>query len=113
MLLSGQLLRGLVFILIAAIALTGVACNGGGGGGDLKLQGAGATFPNPLYQKWINEYGKLHANVKIDYQSIGSGGGSSIVLVPGLEPGIETGTRLPREPRTSAAKQATSFMTGL
>ena len=33
MLLSGQLLRGLVFVLIAAIALTGVACNGGGGGG--------------------------------------------------------------------------------
>jgi len=75
MLLSGQLLRGLVFVLIAAIALTGTACNGGGGGGDLKLQGAGATFPNPLYQKWISEYGKLHANVKIDYQSIGSGGG--------------------------------------
>ncbi len=76
MFLSGQLLRGLVFVLIAAIALTGVACNGGGGGGgDLKLQGAGATFPNPLYQKWISEYGKLHANVKIDYQSIGSGGG--------------------------------------
>ena len=75
MLLSSQLRRGLVFVLLTAIALTGVACNGGGGGGDLKLQGAGATFPNPLYQKWISEYGKLHANVKIDYQSIGSGGG--------------------------------------
>ena len=76
MFLSGQLLRGLAFILIAAMALTGVACNGGGGGGgEVKLQGAGATFPNPLYQKWISEYGKLHANVKIDYQSIGSGGG--------------------------------------
>jgi phosphate transport system substrate-binding protein len=76
MFLSGQLLRGLVFTLAAAIALGGVACNGGGGGGgETKLQGAGATFPNPLYQKWISEYGKLHANVKIDYQSIGSGGG--------------------------------------
>jgi phosphate transport system substrate-binding protein len=41
----------------------------------MKLQGAGATFPNPLYQKWVSEYGKLHANVQIDYQSIGSGGG--------------------------------------
>ena len=75
MLLSGQLLRGLAFTLAATIALAGVACNGGGGGGEVKLQGAGATFPNPLYQKWISEYGKLHANVKIDYQSIGSGGG--------------------------------------
>src|SRR5207237_8628314 len=35
----------------------------------------GATFPNPLYQKWLSEYGKVHANIKIDYQSIGSGGG--------------------------------------
>ena len=43
--------------------------------GAVTLQGAGATFPNPLYQKWVSEYGKLHPNVKIDYQSIGSGGG--------------------------------------
>jgi phosphate transport system substrate-binding protein len=39
------------------------------------LQGAGATFPNPLYQKWLSEYGKAHGNVKIDYQSVGSGAG--------------------------------------
>jgi phosphate transport system substrate-binding protein len=42
---------------------------------DVRLQGAGATFPNPLYQKWVSEYQKLHPDVKIDYQSIGSGGG--------------------------------------
>jgi phosphate transport system substrate-binding protein len=41
----------------------------------VSLQGAGATFPNPLYQKWLSEYGKVHPNVRIDYQSIGSGGG--------------------------------------
>jgi len=41
----------------------------------VSLTGAGATFPNPLYQKWLSEYSKLHPNVKIDYQSIGSGGG--------------------------------------
>jgi phosphate transport system substrate-binding protein len=41
----------------------------------VSLQGAGATFPNPLYQKWLSEYGKLHPNMRIDYQSIGSGGG--------------------------------------
>jgi len=35
----------------------------------------GATFPNPLYQKWVSEYGKLNANIKIDYQSQGSGAG--------------------------------------
>jgi phosphate transport system substrate-binding protein len=39
------------------------------------LTGAGATFPNPLYQKWLSEYSKAHSNIRIDYQSIGSGGG--------------------------------------
>ena len=53
------------------------ACSGGGGRntGVMTLQGAGATFPNPIYQKWLSEYGKIHPNVRIDYQSIGSGGG--------------------------------------
>ncbi len=42
---------------------------------QVKLTGAGATFPNPIYQKWFSEYGKLHTDVQINYQSIGSGGG--------------------------------------
>jgi phosphate transport system substrate-binding protein len=42
---------------------------------DLQIDGAGATFPNPIYQKWFSEYGKAHPNVRINYQSIGSGGG--------------------------------------
>ena len=41
----------------------------------IKITGAGATFPNPLYSKWFSEYNKLHPNVQINYQSIGSGGG--------------------------------------
>jgi phosphate transport system substrate-binding protein len=41
----------------------------------IQLNGAGATFPYPIYSKWFSEYGKLHANVQINYQSIGSGGG--------------------------------------
>ncbi|MFZ0308746.1 MAG: phosphate ABC transporter substrate-binding protein PstS [Candidatus Sulfotelmatobacter sp.] len=39
------------------------------------LNGAGATFPNPIYSKWFSEYKKLHPDVQINYQSIGSGGG--------------------------------------
>lgn len=42
---------------------------------ELRLQGAGATFPAPLYKRWVFEYQKLHPDVLIDYQSIGSGGG--------------------------------------
>ena len=39
------------------------------------LVGAGATFPYPMYSKWFNEYHKLHPDVEVNYQSIGSGGG--------------------------------------
>ena len=39
------------------------------------LNGAGATFPYPIYSKWFNEYHKIHGDVQINYQSIGSGGG--------------------------------------
>ncbi len=41
----------------------------------VSLNGAGATFPYPLYSKWISEYAKVNPSVKINYQSIGSGGG--------------------------------------
>src|SRR2546423_14295914 len=66
-----------IFTLVLAVALLTAfgACNGGGSSNEIRLQGAGATFPAPLYAKWLSEYGKLHPNVKIDYQSIGSGGG--------------------------------------
>jgi phosphate transport system substrate-binding protein len=40
-----------------------------------NINGAGATFPNPIYSKWFSEYSQQHPEVKINYQSIGSGGG--------------------------------------
>jgi phosphate transport system substrate-binding protein len=43
--------------------------------GQVTLNGAGATFPNPLYSKWFSEYHKTHENVQVNYQPIGSGGG--------------------------------------
>jgi phosphate transport system substrate-binding protein len=41
----------------------------------LSINGAGATFPYPMYSKWFDEYRKQNTNVQINYQSIGSGGG--------------------------------------
>src|ERR1700726_899648 len=41
----------------------------------IQINGAGATFPNPIYSKWFSEYNKLHGNIQINYQPIGSGGG--------------------------------------
>jgi phosphate transport system substrate-binding protein len=43
--------------------------------GVVSLNGAGATFPFPLYSKWMSEYNKINPDVRINYQSIGSGGG--------------------------------------
>jgi phosphate transport system substrate-binding protein len=40
-----------------------------------NINGAGATFPYPIYSKWFSEYSQQHPSVKINYQSIGSGGG--------------------------------------
>ena len=67
----------LACVCALVVLVTSFACNGGAGGtnGTVSLHGAGATFPNPLYQKWLSEYEKVKSNVRIDYQSIGSGGG--------------------------------------
>jgi phosphate transport system substrate-binding protein len=53
----------------ATLLVAGVAAQ------TMKINGAGATFPYPIYSKWFDEYHKLHPNVEINYQSIGSGGG--------------------------------------
>jgi len=65
----------LPLFLAVAVAIFCYGCKGTGPNGTTSLQGAGATFPNPLYQKWLSEFSKQNPNVKIDYQSIGSGGG--------------------------------------
>src|SRR5262245_32347110 len=59
--------------LLAAVAL--VAASGVARADSLLINGAGATFPFPLYSKWFAEYNKLHPDLKFNYQSIGSGGG--------------------------------------
>ncbi len=45
------------------------------GAGAQNINGAGATFPYPIYSKWFSEYNQANPSVKINYQSIGSGGG--------------------------------------
>src|SRR5690349_6491753 len=39
------------------------------------INGAGATFPNPIYSKWFSDYNKLRPNVQINFQPVGSGAG--------------------------------------
>jgi|SRR5579884_1038744 len=57
------------------MALALIAALAGVSSAETTLTGAGATFPNPIYQKWFSEYHNAHNDVQINYQSIGSGGG--------------------------------------
>jgi len=58
-----------------AMVLAFAAAMIGSTSAETNLNGAGATFPNPIYQKWFSEYHNAHKDVQINYQSIGSGGG--------------------------------------
>lgn len=65
-----------VVLLTSLLVVFGVfnACSGSKGTA-VKLQGAGASFPAPLYLKWFKTYSGAHSNVQVDYQSVGSGSG--------------------------------------
>src|SRR5882762_2046592 len=58
-----------IVALAAALTLAAPAA------AQVKLNGAGATFPNIIYQDWMLTYNKAHPDVQLNYQSIGSGGG--------------------------------------
>jgi len=62
---------------LAAAAACVIALGAGVTAQRAQINGAGATFPDPIYEKWFSEYNKLHSDVQINYQAIGSGGGIS------------------------------------
>jgi phosphate transport system substrate-binding protein len=59
--------------------------------GQTTLNGAGATFPYPMYSKWFSEYHKAHPEIQINYQSIGSGGGIRQVIAGTVDFGASDG----------------------
>src|SRR6267154_2033812 len=59
--------------------------------GQTTLNGAGATFPYPMYSKWFSEYHKLHPEIQMNYQSIGSGGGIRQVIAGTVDFGATDG----------------------
>ncbi len=62
-----------IFSVVAVLLVLGTVAVAEGG--QILLNAAGATFPYPIYSKWFDQYHQAHANVQINYQSIGSGGG--------------------------------------
>ena len=61
-------MRRLTLLLLCALVSLPLAAQN-------QLNAAGATFPYPMYSKWFSEYHKLHPDIEVNYQSIGSGGG--------------------------------------
>src|SRR5438552_12963984 len=74
-------MRKLIFlaVLLAACAKS-EAPQSNAAANKTTINGAGATFPNPIYSKWFSEYHKQHPDVEINYQPIGSGGGIRQVI---------------------------------
>lgn len=75
--------RRIALFLCLALALPAFA--------QSTLNGAGATFPYPIYSKWFSEYHKAHSDVQVNYQSIGSGGGIRQVLAGTVDFGASDG----------------------
>src|ERR1700757_5341701 len=62
-------LHVLASVAAAVLLVSGVAAQ------TIQINGAGATFPYPIYSKWFDEYHKAHGNEQFNYQSVGSGAG--------------------------------------
>ena len=73
-----------LMLLVAALLLCAVAS-------AQSLNGAGATFPNPIYQKWFASYGASHGGVQINYQSLGSGAGIRQLIAGTVDFGASDG----------------------
>ena len=58
---------------------------------QMMINGAGATFPYPIYSKWFDEYAKVDSSVRFNYQSIGSGGGQKQILAQTVDFGASDG----------------------
>jgi phosphate transport system substrate-binding protein len=87
------------FVISALLLATSIVASA-----QTKLNGAGATFPYPIYSKWFAEYNKLHPDVQINYQSIGSGGGIRQVSAGTVDFGASDGPMTDQQLSDAKAK---------
>src|SRR6202790_379310 len=90
-------MRKMVLLLVCVLLAMPVV-------GQTTLSGAGATFPYPIYSKWFSEYHKVHPEVEINYQSIGSGGGIRQVTAGTVDFGASDGPMTDDQLKESKAK---------
>ncbi len=88
--------------LLALLAFAGILAPAASA--QMLINGAGATFPYPIYSKWFNSYAKVDPSVRFNYQSIGSGGGQKQILAETVDFGASDGpmsdANLAKAPRT-------------
>src|SRR5438876_141032 len=75
--------KTLALVLLAGMSATASA--------QMMINGAGATFPYPIYSKWFDEYAKVDPSVRFNYQSVGSGGGQKQILAQTVDFGASDG----------------------
>jgi phosphate transport system substrate-binding protein len=78
-------------ILLGLTIAFGPAFAGATASAQMMINGAGATFPYPIYSKWFDEYAKVDPSVRFNYQSIGSGGGQKQILAQTVDFGASDG----------------------
>src|SRR6516164_6627976 len=81
---NNRVLRRIVLLVLCSVLAAPALA-------QTTLNGAGATFPYPMYSKWFNEYHNAHPDIQINYQSIGSGGGIRQVLAGTVDFGASDG----------------------
>src|SRR6266545_4066146 len=79
--------------ILAIVLLTGVSATASA---QLMINGAGATFPYPIYSKWFDQYAKVDPSVRFNYQSIGSGGGQKQILAQTVDLGAKPWSHVAR-----------------
>ncbi len=76
---------------LTALTLVLTALVSGSASAQMTINGAGATFPYPIYSKWFDEYAKVDSSVRFNYQSIGSGGGQKQIIAQTVDFGASDG----------------------
>src|SRR6266566_134431 len=77
--------------LLGLLLACGTAFAGATASAQMTMNGAGATFPYPIYSKWFDEYAKVDPSVRFNYQSIGSGGGQKQIMAETVDFGASDG----------------------
>src|SRR5262249_28376061 len=80
-----NIMKKILFLAACGLALTGAAR------AQMLINGAGATFPQPIYTKWFDAYSKVDPSVRFNYQGIGSGGGQKAILAETVDFGASDG----------------------